>query len=128
MLDGRRILLVEDEYFIVRDMARAFAAAGAAVIGPAATVAEALRLIAASGPMDGAVLDINLQGEMVFPVADALTTRGVPFLFATGYDRETIPDRFAHCIRCEKPVKPDQVAKALFGEAAMLPRRPSSFT
>lgn len=114
MLEQKRILLVEDEFFIVQDMARAFAEAGAVVIGPAATVADALRQIAATAKLDGAVLDINLQGEMVYPVADALAMRGVPFVFATGYDRETIPDRFSGSSRCEKPVKPDQVARALF--------------
>jgi CheY-like chemotaxis protein len=114
-LEGRRILLAEDEYFIVQDLAQAFAAAGADVIGPAATVVDALRLIVATAQLDGAVLDINLQGEMVYAVADALATRGVPFVFATGYDREAIPERFSNRIRCEKPVKPDQVAKALFG-------------
>lgn len=114
MLEQKRILLVEDEYFIVQDMARAFAEAGAEVIGPSATVADALRQIAATPKLDGAVLDINLQGEMVYPVADALVTRGVPFVFATGYDRQSIPDRFAGHSRCEKPVRPDQVARALF--------------
>jgi CheY-like chemotaxis protein len=114
-LEGRRILLVEDEYFIVQDLARAFAAAGAVVVGPSATAADALRQIAATQKLDGAVLDINLQGEMVYAVADALATRGVPFVFATGYDQESIPERFSGCARCEKPVKPDQVAKALFG-------------
>lgn len=118
-LKGKRILLVEDEYFIAQDMARAMAEAGAVVVGPAATVAEALRLIAASGALDAAVLDINLQGEMVFPVADALTTRGVPFVFATGYDRESIPERFSRRIRCEKPVRPDRVARALFGQTSL---------
>lgn len=114
MLENRRILLAEDEYFIVQDMARAFAEAGAAVVGPAATVADALRLVAAAGKLDGAVLDINLQGEMIYPVADALVTRGVPFVFATGYDREDIPERFSQYLRCEKPVQPDKIAKALF--------------
>ena len=114
-LEGKRILLVEDEYFIVEDLSRAFAAVGAVVVGPAASVAEGLRLVAASGALDRAVLDIDLRGEMVYPVADALMTRRVPFVFATGYDREAFPERFSHCIRCEKPVKPEQVAKALFG-------------
>lgn len=113
-IHGKRILLVEDEYFIVQDLARAFHGAGAVVIGPAANVAEALQLIAATPGLDGGVLDINLRGEMVYPVADALARRGVPFVFATGYDREEIPDRFSDRIRCEKPVKPDQVANALF--------------
>jgi len=114
-LEGKRILLVEDEYFIVDDLARAFRAAGAVVLGPVATVSEALMLVVASGALDGAVLDINLQGEPVYPVADALVTRGVPFIFSTGYDRETIPSRFDGYMRCEKPVSPERVVKALFG-------------
>ena len=114
-LEGKRILLVEDEYFIVQDLARAFAAAGAIVLGPVATLSEALQLVAAAGPLDGAVLDINLQGEMVFPLADALVSRAVPIVFSTGYDREAIPSRFDGCARCEKPARPEQVAEALFG-------------
>jgi len=90
-LEGKRILLVEDEYFIVQDLARAFSAAGATVLGPAATLSEALELVVSSGALDGAVLDINLQGEMVFPLADVLVNRGVPFVFATGYGQEAIP-------------------------------------
>ena len=114
-LDGKRILLVEDEYFIVQDLARAFTLKGATVLGPVATVSDALRLVASAGPLDGAVLDINLQGEMVYPVADALMNRGVPFVFSTAYDREAIPSRFDGCVRCEKPVSPEHVAQALFG-------------
>jgi CheY-like chemotaxis protein len=114
-LEDKRILLVEDEYFIVDDLAKAFTAAGATVLGPAASVSEALRLVASSGALDGAVLDINLQGEMVFPVADALMHRGVPFVFSTGYDRVAIPSRFDGYVRCEKPNTAEQVGKALFG-------------
>jgi CheY-like chemotaxis protein len=117
-LEGKRILLVEDEYFIVEDLARAFTQAGAIVLGPAATLSEALRLVASSGTLDGAVLDINLQGEMVFPLADALMTRGVSFVFSTGYNCEAIPSRFDTIPRCEKPVSPEQVVKALFVPSA----------
>jgi CheY-like chemotaxis protein len=117
MLKGKHILLVEDEYFIVQDMARVFAAAGAVVVGPAASVAESLRLLAATPALDGAVLDINLQGEMVFPLADALINRNVPFVFATGYDEDVIPSRFAGVTRYEKPVNPDQIVRALFRAA-----------
>lgn len=114
MLKGKHILLVEDEYFIVQDMARAFAAAGANVVGPSASVAEALRLVAVTPALDGAVLDINLQGEMVFPLADTLINRGVPFVFASGYDHDVIPVRFASIPRYEKPVNPETIVKALF--------------
>jgi two-component SAPR family response regulator len=114
-IGGKRVLLVEDEYFIVQDLVRALKEAGAEVIGPVATVRDALRLVAASAALDGAVLDINLQGDMVYPVADALITRGVPFVFATGYGRESLPARYNAVPRCEKPVEAEKVVKALFG-------------
>jgi CheY-like chemotaxis protein len=115
ILDGRSILLVEDEYFIVDEMRRALEAMGATIIGPAPSVAQALDVVASAPRIDAAVLDVNLQGEMVYPVADALFQRGVPFIFATGYDDGVIDARFADITRCEKPVDPLKVARALFG-------------
>lgn len=115
LLAERRILLVEDDYFIVSDLARSFEADGAEVVGPAASVADALTLLAANRRVDGAVLDICLHGEMVFPVADALEARGVPFVFATGYDRMVVPPRYAAIRHCEKPVEPAMLVQALFG-------------
>ena len=112
---GRRVLLVEDEYFIADDLVRLFEANGAEVIGPVATVDGALDLIAATDRLGGAVLDVNLQGEMAYPVADALVARGVPFVFATGYDEASIPASYAHITRCEKPVDPEKIAQALLG-------------
>ena len=114
-LAGRRVLLVEDEFFLAQELARAFAAQGAAVIGPAATTDDALDLIEQEGRIDGAVLDLNLQGEMAYTVADALLARGVPFVFATGYDAASIPARYAGVSRCEKPVSPAAITRALFG-------------
>jgi len=55
---------------------------------------------------------------MVYPLADVLSARGIPFVFATGYDRESIPERFDDHLRCEKPVRVEKVAKALFGGMA----------
>ena len=112
-LAGRRVLLVEDEYFIAMEMADTFEHAGAEVVGPAASVQQALELLATTERLDGAVLDMNLGGEMALPVADALNARGIPFVFATGYDRSAIPDRFAQ-VHCEKPVDPQKVASLLF--------------
>lgn len=112
---GKRVLLAEDDYFIVSDMARAFKAMGAQLIGPFATVEGALDYLDARRPIDGAVLDINLRGELAFTIADRLMAADVPFLFATGYDDSFIPERFEGVVRCEKPIDPAKVAKALFG-------------
>ena len=104
-LADKRLLLVEDEYLIATDLAWAFEQAGAEVIGPAGSVEEALELVRDEGArLDGAVLDVNLRGERVFPVADALAAKGVPFLFATGYDASLIPVPYAGVPRHEKPV------------------------
>ena len=116
VLAGLRILLVEDDYLIVDEMAREFSSQGAEIIGPVARVQDALELIAETDRIDAAVLDINLRGEMAFPVADALIARGVPFVFATGYDDATIPQPYAKIKRCEKPVDPLKIAAALFSQ------------
>ena len=112
-LPGRKVLLVEDDYFIADEMRRKLSRGGAEVLGPVASVDKALALIASSSEIDAAVLDINLRDVMVFPVADALTTRGVPFIFATGYESAVIPSRYAHIQRCEKPVEMDTLARVL---------------
>lgn len=112
-MQGKRILVVEDEYFIAKSLARDLQRAGAAVIGPVPTVAEALDLIG-DGAFDGAVLDVNLRGEMAYPIADALAERRVPFVLATGYSADVLPRRYAAVPRCDKPVEPDALAAALF--------------
>jgi CheY-like chemotaxis protein len=114
-LAGRAILLVEDDYFIVKALRRQFEREGATVVGPASNVADALELLRTAPRIDAAVLDVNLQGEMVFPVAAALAERGVPFVFATGYDATVIPPQHAAVRHCSKPVEPKILAEALFG-------------
>lgn len=116
-LAGRVVLVAEDEFFVADDLVHAFERRGARVLGPATSVAQALRLVEATPILDAAVLDINLKGEMVFPVADALSARGVPFVFATGYGSEVLPQRYSTRVRCEKPVDPDEVARALMRKA-----------
>lgn len=114
-LAHKRVLVVEDDYLVAMDLVRALERAGAEVIGPAPAVDAALSALADASP-DGAILDINLGGEMAFPVADALLERGVPFVFATGYDAQVIPPRFTHVKRCEKPMASEQICAALFGQ------------
>lgn len=116
-LQGRSILLVEDEYFIADAMRRGLEASGARVIGPAASVEDALDLLAAE-TVDGAVLDVNLDDESVFPVAQALTAKRVPFLFATGYGASDLPPEWRHVPRHEKPVDAATIARALLGDDA----------
>ncbi len=87
-LKGKRVLVVEDEVLVSMLVEDELRDAGAEVVGPAPSVGEALRLVeaaAADGGISAAVLDINLQGQGVAPVADRLAALGVPFLFATGY-------------------------------------------
>jgi CheY-like chemotaxis protein len=112
-LAHKRVLVVEDDYLVAMDIVRALERAGAEVIGPAPGVEAALDALERSAP-DGAILDINLGGEMAFPVADALLARGVPFVFATGYDAQIIPPRFTNVKRCEKPMASEQICAALF--------------
>jgi CheY-like chemotaxis protein len=114
-LEGRRLLVVEDEYFLAEDLARRIERAGARVVGPVGTVDDALDLIEGTQRLDGALLDINLRGEMAYPVADALHERGIPFVFTTGYDGTTIPPRYKGVARHEKPVDMARIARALFG-------------
>jgi CheY-like chemotaxis protein len=111
-LCGYRILLVEDEYFIAREIADALRDEGAEVVGPVATVQAALDAVA-SQRLDAAVLDVNLWGEMAYRVADALWDHKVPFVFTTGYTQPTIALPYAHVPLREKPFDYDAFAKAL---------------
>lgn len=109
-----RLLLVEDEFFLAQDLAGSLAALGAAVLGPVPTVDRALQLIEADDPIDYALVDLNLRGQLAYPVADALMQRGVPFAFVTGYDASAIPERYSQIERFEKPLDAVRVAKMLF--------------
>jgi len=114
---GRRVLVVEDEYFVACDIARALAQGGAEVIGPAPDADGALALLDQHQAIDAAVLDINLKGETVYPVADKLRARGVPFGFATGYDDAALPGSYRDVPRWEKPF---DIAKLVGAVAEMI--------
>lgn len=109
-LRGRRILVVEDEYMLADELRTELSDAGAQVLGPVGSLGDAIALIEAEPHIDGAVLDVNLHGEQAYPAADLLVGRGIPFVFATGYDAAAMPDRFAHVVRCEKPVSMAKIA------------------
>jgi CheY-like chemotaxis protein len=113
-ISAKRVLVVEDEYLVAMDMSAWLEAEGAHVVGPASNVHAALEVLERT-ELDGAILDVNLRGEMVYPIADALIARGIPFVFTTGYDARTVPARFAGVKRCEKPTTPEAISRALFG-------------
>ncbi len=112
-LCGLRILVVEDEYLLAADLREMLAGAGATVVGPVATVEEALTLCDADEPPVLAVLDIDLDGRSVFPLADALYRHGTRFVFATGYGRADIPHRFHDMPYLAKPLDPEAVLATL---------------
>ena len=74
----KRILIVEDEYFIAEDLAHGLRRRGALVLGPVATIDDAMEIINEGGPLDGAVLDVNLGGRMSFAIADVLRKKACP--------------------------------------------------
>jgi CheY-like chemotaxis protein len=113
-LAGWRILVAEDEYLVALDVTRFLEAAGARVVGPAPRVAQAMALAERHDLFDAAVLDINLAGETVYPVAARLMMRRIPVVFVTGYDETAIPRAYVGVTRCEKPVEPNRLIAALW--------------
>jgi CheY-like chemotaxis protein len=109
-----RVLVVEDEYLIrmlVEDMLADLGYAVAAAVG---TMAEASEL-AATGDFSAAILDVNLDGNEIFPVADILSGRGVPFVFVTGYGERSLPEPYRDRPALQKPFPADQLEAALGG-------------
>jgi DNA-binding response OmpR family regulator len=109
-LSGCRVLLVEDEYLIGEDIKRALERVEVEVIGPVAMLDDALAQLSAT-TVDVAVVDIKLRGEMAYPLADELAARRIPFIFATGYREDYIPERFRDVPRWHKPFDVDEFAE-----------------
>jgi two-component SAPR family response regulator len=102
-LAGYRVLVVEDDYHIASELTRVLQDVGAVVIGPVAKVQQALAKIDAT-KVDLATLDVHLGTEKVYPVADVLMARGIPFVFTTGYGSDVLPRGYAHIPYHDKPV------------------------
>lgn len=111
-LEGLRVLVVEDDFYLATDEQSALEEAGATVVGPAAKAEDALRLIDAQS-VDCAVVDINLGEGPSFAFAAALREREIPFLFTTGYDAAAIPDEFRSVERLEKPIEDADLVAAV---------------
>lgn len=109
----KAVLIAEDEYIIMTDLADAFRAEGAQVVEACASVDGAWRFMRSRRPVDVAVLDINLRDDKIYPVADALIARGARIAFITGYDCSTIPARFTGVPCFEKPFELRRVVGSL---------------
>jgi DNA-binding response OmpR family regulator len=111
-LAGLRVLVVEDELAIAMLVEIALQEQQCTVVGPYGSLGEALA--AARGEsMDVALLDINLAGEMVFPAAEVLAERDVPFLLLSGYGASRLPSDWQHWPVCRKPFNLDDLCSRL---------------
>lgn len=113
---GPRVLLVEDEALVAMMMREFLVGLGNSIIGPFGTTAEALAA-AREEAIDFGILDVNLGGELVYPVADVLIRRGVPFAFVTGYDLDGVEERFKHVQILQKPISKELLRSALIRRA-----------
>jgi DNA-binding response OmpR family regulator len=104
VLEGIRVLVVEDEFLVATLIEDMLMAAGCVVAGPIPRLSEALDAVD-RGTFDAAVLDVNLGGDRVYPVADALSRRNVPFVFVTGYGTGVLSGEHAERPRLCKPFK-----------------------
>ncbi len=112
LLKGQRILVVEDNFIMALDLSQMVEELGGVVVGPAGRLDEGVAL-AKSNEIDGAILDVNLDGSNTFNLADGLLAGHVPVIFATGYDARTLPDRFADTPKLSKPFSISSIEKAL---------------
>ncbi|HLG88455.1 MAG TPA: response regulator [Alphaproteobacteria bacterium] len=101
-LAGARILVIEDEVLVSMLIEDALGESGCDLVGPARSVAQGVAL-AASETLSAAVLDVNVDGGEIFPVAEILSRRGIPYLFITGYRRSELPSRHRDAPTLEKP-------------------------
>lgn len=111
-LKGLRVLVVEDQAPIALQLEDMLVESACEVVGPASRVGQALRLLS-DHTVDAAVLDLNIAGELVYPVADALDARGLPYIFATGYDPSDVAGRYGHRPVLRKPFSRRQFLEAI---------------
>lgn len=117
MIEGKHILVVEDEFLVAEDLNLALKNTGARVLGPVGIIADGLRLVDDSPDIEGAVLDINLGGALAYPIAQKLLDRNIPFIFTTAYDLTDLPERFWNIKFCQKPTTMHKIIRTL--EAAL---------
>jgi CheY-like chemotaxis protein len=113
-LAGARILVVEDNFLLAMEIESVLGSAGCTVVGPVATIDEAIALLKRESGLDAAVLDVDLQGRWVTPVANALGALGVPYVLVTGYADPQLRDpELQGRPRLDKPVDSTDLVRAL---------------
>ena len=113
MTQAPQILIVEDEILIAMDLEDMVVEMGGTAIASAHNIQTAIKM-AETIEADAAILDVDVAGQLVFPVADILAARGIPFLFNTGHSAEDVlRARYASAPICRKPTLPRQLKKAL---------------
>jgi DNA-binding response OmpR family regulator len=111
-LAGQRVLIVEDRYLIASEMAEQIGGLGAKVLGPSRDVASAAEIVLREA-LDMALLDVGLDHEVVFPLAQTLAERGVPFIFLTGYDADVLPAPWRGRPTLAKPISRSRLREEL---------------
>jgi DNA-binding response OmpR family regulator len=107
-----RVLIAEDEFLVGIQLEEDLRSAGCSIIGPFSTL-EAATLAARRKRFDVAILDINLNGDRVYPLADELSARGVPFIFLSGYVAAALPERFREAPQIAKPHDPAALVEVI---------------
>lgn len=110
-LKDKRVLIVEDDWLQANELASHLSQLGAEIVGPAANIASGLKLAPAA---EIAVLDVDLKGEAVFPVADELKDRGVPIVFYSAYSKSRLPPRFRGTSHLAKPSRLPVLEEAIY--------------
>jgi DNA-binding response OmpR family regulator len=111
-LEGARVLVLEDEYYLADDLARALRERGAQPVGPVSSVVEAEELFSRERP-DAAILDLNLRGAMATEFVERLAKTRMPCLIVSGYGPEAVPSSIGHVPRIEKPTSATVVLESL---------------
>jgi DNA-binding NtrC family response regulator len=113
-LAGLRVLVIEDETLVAMLLEDMLSDVGCQVVGPVPRVSKALEIVTDPAvALDVAILDVNVAGEEVFPVAEALAGRGVPFAFATGYGDSGVRDPWRNRPVLQKPFRQEQITAVL---------------
>ncbi len=119
IFSGRRVLIVEDESLVAMLLETILADLGCDVVGPESNIEDGLNVASGTAPLDAALLDVNVAGQEIFPVAEALKARGVPFVFSTGYGEAGLPEHWRGNPTVQKPFTEGAIRDALMAALNM---------